>query len=491
MKYVIYARKSSDEKSKNQKASLWDQVSWAKDYCKQRWIEPIEIFQESMSAKEIWRPLFNQMMKGFYEGKYDAVITWETSRLSRNSLDEWQIKHLISIQKLKEVHTKDSIYTENELFTLGIFLSMSQQEIAIMRKRIMRRMTAMVTQEWKVPFHAPMWYKNVGWGNIEIHPDEAPIVKRIFQMRIDGKSLQQIADVLNEDWIPTRSRNYPWSKMKWTKRLVEHVVKNEFYLWVVKFMDLVGEGIYEQFISRDIFEEANKEKRLNIGYRFKDFMLKGIVMGENGKPLTASKVKGKYVYYHNNGWTTKISEKEILKKLEEKVKHWAIPEDILPQVEEYIENTLFKDARALLEEKKFYEKKLEEISTSEFNLAKLCSKWKISEDMFDAQTREFIGDREMLNGKLQKLSGFWIASMEKFKKTIELVRNIYQFYKTADDITKGGILRASIIELRIETDGSLTVHEKEPFYWLSILNVPFGASNGTRTHNGRHGKAVL
>ena len=28
-------------------------------------------------------------------------------------------------------------------------------------------------------------------------------------------------------------------------------------------------------------------------------------------------------------------------------------------------------------------------------------------------------------------------------------------------------------------DKSLKIKEKEPFYWLSLLNVPFGAGNGT------------
>lgn len=66
--------------------------------------------------------------------------------------------------------------------------------------------------------------------------------------------------------------------MQWNKRLVEHIVKNEFYLGVVKFMDIVGEGIFEKFISRDIWEQANNVKRMNIGYKYREFLLKGIVV---------------------------------------------------------------------------------------------------------------------------------------------------------------------------------------------------------------------
>ena len=477
MKYVIYARKSSDEKSKNQKASLWDQIAWAEEYCTKNNITIAEVFQESKSAKEPWRPQFMEMMKGFYAWKFDWIITWETSRLSRNALDEWQIKHLISAGKIKEIHTKDAIYTENELFTLGIFLSMSQQEISILKKRIMRRMENMVKHEWKVPFHAPLGYKNVWEWRVEVHDEEAKIVKRIFQMRKDWKSLQQVADILNEEWVPTRKRDYPGSKKVWSKRLIEHVVKNEFYLWVVRYTTFVWEWIYDRFISQELFDEVNSVKRMNIGYRHLDFLLKGLVVDSEWNKLTATIKKWKYVYYHNNWWKVKMTEREIFEKVWEVIKLWKIPDDVIPFIEEKIRGDLFKEADALLDEKKSVEKKLEELSRTEYWLTTLCGKWKISEEMLTKQVEDIIKERKKLTKELNDLGKMNYASIEKFRKIIELVRDLYQFYKTADAVTKGSLIREWIIELRVETDGSLTVHEKEPFYWLSILNVTFGAGS--------------
>jgi hypothetical protein len=34
---------------------------------------------------------------------------------------------------------------------------------------------------------------------VEIHPEEKPIVEKIFKLRVAGNSFQQIADILNAE----------------------------------------------------------------------------------------------------------------------------------------------------------------------------------------------------------------------------------------------------------------------------------------------------
>lgn len=157
---------------------------------------------------------------------------------------------------------------------MGIFLSMSAEEIATMRRRIIRRMDAMVTREGKVPFHAPYGYKNIGGGLVEVVENEAKVVKKIFKLRADGASYQMIADILNNEGISTRRKNGENSSGKWTKSITEYVIKNEFYLGVVKFMGKVGQGFFDTFISRDIFEKANHGSSQKVARKPLEFPLK-------------------------------------------------------------------------------------------------------------------------------------------------------------------------------------------------------------------------
>ena len=63
-------------------------------------------------------------MKLFYSGQADSIATWDIDRLSRNEVDEGTIKWAVRQRKILQIHTHNTIYTENELLMMGIFLSL-------------------------------------------------------------------------------------------------------------------------------------------------------------------------------------------------------------------------------------------------------------------------------------------------------------------------------------------------------------------------------
>lgn len=69
-----------------------------------------------------------------------------------------------------------------------------------------------------------------------------------------------------------------------------------------------------------------------------------------------------------------MTQREIFEKLEKIIAQWIIPEDILPIVRDYIENQLFSEQKAINEEKKRYEKKMQDLVAQEFNLTSIFSK---------------------------------------------------------------------------------------------------------------------
>ena len=148
-------------------------------------------------------------------------------------------------------------------------------------------------------------------------------------------------------------------------------------------------------------------------------------------------------------------------------------------VRDYIENQLFSEQKAINEEKNRYEKKMQDLVVQEFNLTSIFSKGKISEEMFDLQKQEIFAEKDKIQEKINKLSAFETADLFKFEKIIELVSNLLPAYKNGDEYTKGLIVRAGFIELLIDDEKSLKIKEKEPFYWLSLLNVQGGRGSWT------------
>jgi len=64
------------------------------------------------------------MLKKIYEGKYEALVAWDMTRISRNEVDSGAVQWSVRKGKLKSIHTKDSVYGESELFSASIFMSL-------------------------------------------------------------------------------------------------------------------------------------------------------------------------------------------------------------------------------------------------------------------------------------------------------------------------------------------------------------------------------
>lgn len=98
MKYILYARKSSEDKSK-QILSLESQVNEMKKLAHSLGLEIDKIYTESKSAKlPNNRPLFSEMLK-LLENNNEAedygILCWKIDRLSRNPIDSGKIQWLL------------------------------------------------------------------------------------------------------------------------------------------------------------------------------------------------------------------------------------------------------------------------------------------------------------------------------------------------------------------------------------------------------------
>ncbi len=62
-------------------------------------------------------------------------------------------------------------------------------------------------------------------GDLEVNEAQAQIVNQIFKLYISGYGLQKIADILNENNVPSSQK-----RKKWTADIVKYILKNERYI---------------------------------------------------------------------------------------------------------------------------------------------------------------------------------------------------------------------------------------------------------------------
>ena len=69
-------------------------------------------------------------------------------------------------------------------------------------------------------------------GNLEVNPEQAVVVERIYDLYLEGHSFISIVDKLAEDKVPS-----PQGKEKWSKRAIETVLSNMKYTGNVKILN--------------------------------------------------------------------------------------------------------------------------------------------------------------------------------------------------------------------------------------------------------------
>ena len=102
MRYVIYARKSS-ESEERQILSIESQISELKEFAAKEKLEIVASFQEAQTAKEPGRTKFAEMLSFLQAGKADGILSWHPDRLARNSIDGGQIIYLLDTGKIKDL----------------------------------------------------------------------------------------------------------------------------------------------------------------------------------------------------------------------------------------------------------------------------------------------------------------------------------------------------------------------------------------------------
>ena len=134
------------------------------------------------------------------------------------------------------------------------------------------------------------------------------IVLRIFNMYLEGKSYQTIANILNTEQVPTPT------KSKWADSTIEKIIGNKIYVGDFERFKRVGKeqgkepviypNVVEPIISRAMFEDVQSQKEKNQRAFCRDrvyiFMQK-LICPKCGKLMTckgAGGKKKKYMYYH-------------------------------------------------------------------------------------------------------------------------------------------------------------------------------------------------
>ena len=169
------------------------------------------------------RPGLADMLAAAHMGEIDTVIVLSLDRLARKTRLVLEIVDALATAKVDLVSVKESLDTTTAqgLFVLTLFAALAQLERGVIIERTTSGRNERGKRDGERGGRVPMGYRRVGDGVVEVDARAAAVVRRIFQHRADGWTLQRIANALNAEATPN-----PQGGRRWEPSTVRAVLLN-------------------------------------------------------------------------------------------------------------------------------------------------------------------------------------------------------------------------------------------------------------------------
>ena len=240
MKAVSYLRVSSDEQ--RERGTIATQRAAVVEYAAREGITLLDEYADDGVSGAIpfeKRDGGLNLFRDAVTGKFDAVIVWSASRLSRG--DKLALPLLLlkletfGLQVISVSDGRLSAESAEDELMLAIKAYQGRKEREQLRKNIVSGHRRGASEmKWQGGAMAPFGYRVNDGRRLEIDEEQADVVRRIFNWYVnDELSTTKIAARLNADQIP---HPFEWNGKHgnppyiWTASTVSHTLRNSVYL---------------------------------------------------------------------------------------------------------------------------------------------------------------------------------------------------------------------------------------------------------------------
>jgi DNA invertase Pin-like site-specific DNA recombinase len=335
-KVVAYVRVSTEEQAQHG-YSIEVQEQVLRDYAKGHDLEIVESFVESESAYKPGRPLFAQMVE-YIEGHrpVTAVLCYKIDRISRNMSDYSFLVEKLGVEILSATEDLPSNATGRLMGDMQA--AFSRYFSAQLSERVKTAMEAKA-KKGLYPSLAPLGYGNDNATRTIIpDPQVAPLLRELFETYANtDMSLASLVQWARKRGLTSREEN------PLRKSTLHKLLTNPIYVGVVRWGEVTAKGQHDPIVPQYLFDRVQEKLHGRGHIQGKhEFPFRGLLTcGYCGCQITASLIKGRYVYYHcthGRGQCRQpyIRQETLSVRLQSIVDNVRVPEDVVARLLEEI-----------------------------------------------------------------------------------------------------------------------------------------------------------
>ena len=171
------------------------------------------------------RDEFKRMLADCRAGIIKRVLVKSVSRFARNTLELLETTRELRELGVVVVFEEQGIDTSQMLgeMQLTMFALAAQEESTSISQNMRRSYQMRMENGSYITNSAPYGYFLNGSDELLINPQEAEVVKHVFDLYLSGKGKRQIVQILNEEHIPPRNGK------AWKYSSIKYILTNEKY----------------------------------------------------------------------------------------------------------------------------------------------------------------------------------------------------------------------------------------------------------------------
>ena len=365
----IYIRVSTFDQAR-EGFSLREQEERLKEFCKFKRYNIYKVYQDAgISAKNDKRPAYQEMIEDVKKGNINVIVALKLDRLTRSVYDIEKLMKFVNDYEcdIDCMADESNTTTSNGRMVMRIMTSVSQNEIEKCSERTKFGMAGAI-KNGHIPNRTGLGFKR---ENKKLVPDPLTkdIIVRIFNLYLEGKSHQAIANIYNKEKV--------LGKTNWYDSTIQKILSNELYKG-----DYVNgkrtkhptyyENVIEPIVSKEKWKSCQYQKLRNARHyeRTATYLFTnklkcskcGNFLGGHATTKTNGK---KYYYYKCNTCKTYFNEIDIEKELKAFMLELAKQDDLINNYyTPFIKSKLEDKTEDYKKEIKDLDKQLDRIKTA-------------------------------------------------------------------------------------------------------------------------------
>ena len=401
------------------------------------------------------RPQFLAMMQDAREHKFNKIYTKSVSRMNRNTVELLQAVRELRDLGIEVIFEKENIHTfdpTSEVF-LTIAATIAENDLQVDSERQRWSIDHRIRNGWISIGSCLYGYRMTKDNDLVIVPEEAEVVRRIYDMYLNGLGGDRIAKILNAEGHRTILGN------EWRAHTVMGIIDNEKFMGdTIMGKSVIVDGIqrknddgqygkryymedtHEGIVSKEVWHKAQelRQQRKNpklVGSEIPVYPFTGIIECSQCGAHYQHKVNSSGKKWASDIWACKTQLRKGVKECNcTRIKESVLQEKFVEAYNEFVTTRPQGETVALLQAQ------IKELRSEENELTTLAMKHLIPEDAFcdeqkrlKAQIAELTDKVNEQRRKYVRESDFEIitefdpSKVEKFITKVIMSKNVVAF----------------------------------------------------------------